>query len=64
MDELNYLNQYEKFLTFQKGYSKNTISSYISDIAIFIEFLKKEDLVRALFVLRKALEAYPGRLDD
>ena len=26
--------------------------------------LKKEDLVRALFVLRKALEAYPGRLDD
>ena len=23
--------------------------------------LKKEDLVRALFVLRKALEAYPGR---
>ena len=44
MDELNYLNQYEKFLTFQKGYSKNTISSYISDIAIFIEFLKKEDL--------------------
>lgn len=44
MVELNYLNQYEKFLTFQKGYSKNTISSYISDIAIFIEFLKKEDL--------------------
>ena len=26
--------------------------------------LKKEDLVRALFVLRKALEAYPGRVDD
>ena len=25
--------------------------------------LKKEDLVRALFVLRKALEAYPGRTD-
>lgn len=25
--------------------------------------LKKEDLVRALFVLRKALEAYPGRVD-
>ena len=24
--------------------------------------LKKEDLVRALFVLRKALEAYPGRV--
>jgi aspartate aminotransferase len=23
--------------------------------------LKKDDLVRALFVLRKALEAYPGR---
>lgn len=26
--------------------------------------LKKEDLARALFVLRKALEAYPGRVDD
>ena len=26
--------------------------------------LKKEDLVRALFVLRKALEAYPGRVED
>ena len=26
--------------------------------------LKKEDLVRALFILRKALEAYPGRVDD
>ena len=26
--------------------------------------LKKEDLVRALFVLRKALEAYPGRVDN
>ena len=26
--------------------------------------LKKEDLVRALFVLRKALEAYPGRVND
>lgn len=26
--------------------------------------LKKEDLQRALFVLRKALEAYPGRVDD
>lgn len=26
--------------------------------------LKKEDLVRALFVLRKALEAYPGRVDE
>jgi aspartate aminotransferase len=25
--------------------------------------LKKEDLVRALFVLRKALEAYPGRTE-
>ena len=26
--------------------------------------LKKEDLTRALFVLRKALEAYPGRVDN
>ena len=26
--------------------------------------LKKEDLLRALFVLGKALEAYPGRVDD
>ena len=26
--------------------------------------LKKEDLVRALFILRKALEAYPGRVED
>ena len=26
--------------------------------------LKKDDLVRALFVLRKALEAYPGRVTD
>lgn len=26
--------------------------------------LRKEDLIRALFVLRKALEAYPGRVDD
>ena len=26
--------------------------------------LKKEDLVRALFVLRKALEAYPGRVQE
>ncbi|CCZ14403.1 aspartate transaminase [Prevotella sp. CAG:487] len=26
--------------------------------------LKKEDLERALIVLRKALEAYPGRTDD
>lgn len=26
--------------------------------------LKKEDLLRALFVLSKALEAYPGRIDD
>ena len=25
--------------------------------------LKKEDLNRALFVLRKALEAYPGRVE-
>ena len=25
--------------------------------------LKKDDLVRALFVLRKALEAYPGRTE-
>jgi aspartate aminotransferase len=25
--------------------------------------LKKDDLVKALFVLRKALEAYPGRVD-
>jgi len=26
--------------------------------------LKKEDLARALTVLRKALEAYPGRVDN
>ena len=26
--------------------------------------LKKEDLVRALFILRKALEAYPGRVEE
>ena len=26
--------------------------------------LKKEDLVRALFILRKALEAYPGRVNE
>ena len=26
--------------------------------------LKKEDLERALFILRKALEAYPGRTED
>lgn len=26
--------------------------------------LKKEDLIRALFILRKALEAYPGRVDE
>lgn len=26
--------------------------------------LKKEDLVRALFILRKALEFYPGRVDE
>ena len=26
--------------------------------------LKKEDLTRALLVLRKALEAYPGRVDE
>ena len=25
--------------------------------------LKKEDLNRALFILRKALEAYPGRVN-
>ena len=25
--------------------------------------IKKEDLIRALFVLRKALEAYPGRTE-
>ena len=25
--------------------------------------LKKEDLVRALFVLQKALEQYPGRVE-
>jgi len=25
--------------------------------------LKKEDLTRALFVLQKALEAYPGRTE-
>ncbi len=26
--------------------------------------LNKEDLIRALFILRKALEAYPGRVED
>ena len=26
--------------------------------------LKKEDLIRALFILRKALETYPGRVDE
>jgi aspartate aminotransferase len=26
--------------------------------------LKKEDLTRALFILQKALEAYPGRVDE
>ena len=26
--------------------------------------LKKEDLTKALVVLRKALEAYPGRVND
>jgi aspartate aminotransferase len=26
--------------------------------------LKKEDLARALVVLRKALEAYPGRVEE
>ena len=26
--------------------------------------LKKADLERALFVLKKALEAYPGRVED
>ena len=26
--------------------------------------LKKEDLIRALFVLQKALEAYPGRKES
>ena len=26
--------------------------------------LKKEDLVRSLFVLKKALEAYPGRIKN
>jgi aspartate aminotransferase len=26
--------------------------------------LKKKDLERALFVLRKALESYPGRADE
>lgn len=26
--------------------------------------LKKEDLMRALYILRKALEAYPGRVDE
>jgi len=26
--------------------------------------LKKEDLERALFILRKALEAYPGRTEE
>ena len=26
--------------------------------------LKKDDLIRALVVLRKALESYPGRVDD
>ena len=25
--------------------------------------LKKEDLIRALFILRKAIEAYPGRTE-
>ena len=29
-----------------------------------LEYLKKKDLERALFVLRKALEAYPGRVDE
>jgi aspartate aminotransferase len=26
--------------------------------------LKKKDLERALFILRKALEAYPGRVEE
>jgi len=26
--------------------------------------LKKEDMERALIVLKKALEAYPGRVDE
>lgn len=44
MDQEALLNQYQRFLTYQKGYSDKTISSYISDIVLFYNFLKAEEL--------------------
>ncbi|MCF7790498.1 MAG: site-specific tyrosine recombinase XerD [Victivallales bacterium] len=36
------LKQFSGYLLMEKGLSENTVSSYISDINFFIEFLKKE----------------------
>ncbi len=39
-----YLSDFNDYLTIERGLSKNTISSYLSDLAIFVEFLKQNEL--------------------
>lgn len=39
-----YLSDFNDYLTIERGLSKNTISSYLSDLEIFVEFLKEKKL--------------------
>lgn len=41
---MRYLEEYRKYLKYQKNYSDNTIDSYEEDIVEFFEFLEKESI--------------------
>ena len=41
---MRYLEEYLKYLKYQKNYSEETISSYEEDLVEFLDFLKKENL--------------------
>ncbi|NCC81477.1 MAG: site-specific tyrosine recombinase XerD [Clostridia bacterium] len=53
----NYIKDFEDYLTLEKGLSKNTITSYISDLEIFQEFLEKTKL-DILYIKEEDIQKY------
>ncbi|MBR6071942.1 MAG: tyrosine recombinase [Acholeplasmatales bacterium] len=54
MTNLEALNDFLVYLSSEKGYSDNTITSYKNDILEFISFLESERMAKDIFSIRKA----------
>ena len=54
--KMKYLEEYIRYLTYEKHYSSYTVVNYESDILEFIDYLNKEQIENRSFLVNKPIK--------